>query len=250
MSQIQNAGNVSIYAIPKAKDPPSDALARFLSKYTSFPKVATLTKDNSTRKFIQEWNTTLDTANQKPTLVDAAPALSAFMAVKDADELAAVDITAQLSSTLLSYQVAPKLELILDKESKISHESLSTQIEACLGSGEGTTAKGPDLRVWEKGPKSLSSIDWMFVEFCYSPLVISCSNKSPTAYELKYNASSTLDNITDPNPEYALLIALQAMLLPQLKDGVLTKDAYAAAPMKARLQSRCGFQPTALLYPS
>jgi len=51
----------------------------------------------------------------------------------------------------LSYYVALKLETILDRETKISHEQFATQIEARLGSGEGETAKGPDMKVWGKG---------------------------------------------------------------------------------------------------
>lgn len=53
--------------------------------------------------------------------------------------------------------MAPKLESILDKESKVTHEALSVQIEARLGSGEGDNAKGPDMKVWGKG-KDLANV--------------------------------------------------------------------------------------------
>ena len=71
--------------------------------------------------------------------------------------------TALLSSTLLKYHVAPKLEAILDKESKTSHDTLSAQIETRLGSGEGENAKGPDMKVWwkAKGLENVSS------QFCW-----------------------------------------------------------------------------------
>ena len=59
--------------------------------------------------------------------------------------------SAALTSTLLKYHVAPKLESILDKEAKISHEMFAAQVEARLGSGEGSSAKGPDMKVWNKG---------------------------------------------------------------------------------------------------
>src|SRR6266481_5718842 len=58
---------------------------------------------------------------------------------------------ANLTVTLLTHYVALKLETILDRETKISHEQFATQIEARLGSGEGETAKGPDMKVWGKG---------------------------------------------------------------------------------------------------
>ena len=58
---------------------------------------------------------------------------------------------ANLTVTLLTHYVALKLETILDRETKISHEQFATQIEARLRSGEGETAKGPDMKVWRKG---------------------------------------------------------------------------------------------------
>jgi hypothetical protein len=51
--------------------------------------------------------------------------------------------------------------MILDKEVKISHEMFSAQIEARLGSGEGSSAKGPDMKVWNKG-KGLSDVGVSF----------------------------------------------------------------------------------------
>lgn len=65
-----------------------------------------------------------------------------------------------MTSTLLKYLVAPKLESILDKESKITHDMLAAQIESRLGSGEGSTAKGPDMKVWSKG-KGLEKVSFI-----------------------------------------------------------------------------------------
>ena len=50
-----------------------------------------------------------------------------------------------------------KLESILDKEAEITHDMLAAQIEARLGSGEGSSAKGPDMKVWSKG-KGLDNV--------------------------------------------------------------------------------------------
>jgi len=85
---------------------------------------------------------------------------------------------------------------------------LAAQIEARLGSGEGSTAKGPDMKVWSKG-KNLENvcyvnscvgrfliaekIDWPSVEFCYPPIIISKSSKS--GYDLRYTVESSDDNI-------------------------------------------------------
>ena len=120
--------------------------------------------------------------------------------------------SAALTSTLLKYHVALKLESILDKEAKISHEMFAAQVEARLGSGDGSSAKGPDMKVWNKG-KGLDDvgvsysvrnigcltcacvfqIDWQMVEFCYPPIIISRSSKS--GYDLRYTVESSNDNI-------------------------------------------------------
>ena len=56
-----------------------------------------------------------------------------------------------MTSGLLTHYITVKLETILDKEAKISHEQFAGQIEARLGSGEGNEAKGQDMKVWSKG---------------------------------------------------------------------------------------------------
>ncbi|KAJ3517783.1 hypothetical protein NLJ89_g277 [Agrocybe chaxingu] len=167
-----------------------------------------------------------------------------------------IQTAAALTSTLLKYHVAPKLESILDKESKITHDQLATQIEARLGSGEGKEARGPDVKVWSKG-KGLDNVDWPSVEFCYPPIIISKSSKS--GYDLRYTVESSEDNIAhkgvflvafgmryksystnvgrtfivDPNPnqeaQYGILLSLQAELLTFMKDGVSARDVYQHA---------------------
>lgn len=68
---------------------------------------------------------------------------------------------ANLTSTLLAHHVAVKLETILDREAKISHEAFASQIEGRLGYGEGDNAKGPDMRVWQRG-KGLNDVSYLF----------------------------------------------------------------------------------------
>ena len=60
-------------------------------------------------------------------------------------------IASNLTSTLLNHHIAPKLEMILDREAKITHEAFAAQIESRLGSGAGENARGPDMKVWSKG---------------------------------------------------------------------------------------------------
>lgn len=114
----------------------------------------------------------MEAAGGQPEQVEMGPALSSMMAVKDDEELVRlsrsefslcfdlilitkfqklVRTAANLTSTLLTHYIAVKLETILDKEGKISHEQFAAQIEARLGSGEGDNAKGPDMKTWSKG---------------------------------------------------------------------------------------------------
>ncbi|PPQ86867.1 hypothetical protein CVT25_012586 [Psilocybe cyanescens] len=259
LSQIENAVksiNIEILARPKGKDVASDALPKFLAAYTSAKRVGSLIKESPSGKLVSEWQGLVNESPSKPELVDVAPAISALLAVKDEEELKWTQTAANLTSTLLKYHVALKLESILDKESKITHDMLAAQIETRLGSGEGSTAKGPDMKVWSKG-KGLENIDWPSVEFCYPPIIISKSSKS--GYDLRYTVESSDDNIAhkgvflvafgmryrsystnigrtfivDPNPDqeaqYNLLLSLQSELLSFMKDGVSTRDAYQHA---------------------
>jgi hypothetical protein len=73
---------------------------------------------------------------------------------------------------LLVHHIVLKLEMILDKEAKITHEQFATQIEARLGSGEGEVAKGPDMKVWSKG-RGLNDVRQLLFQTCsYISLVV------------------------------------------------------------------------------
>ncbi|KAH9951270.1 FACT complex subunit SPT16 [Amylocystis lapponica] len=259
LSQIKGSGApvpIDIYVQARAKDPPTDALPRFLEAYTGHERVGTLMKEKHSGKFVDEWTKALEGAAKKPNVVDMSAAVSAFMAVKDEDELKTIRIAANLTSTLLTHHVVQKLETILDREAKISHEAFAGQIESRLGYGEGDNAKGPDMKVWSKG-RGLSDVDWSSTEFCYTPVIQSQSTK--TGYDLGPAAESSPDNIAhrgvilvgvgmryksycanlgrsyivDPTKEqeaiYSLLLSLQNEMLGLLKDGVIARDMYQRA---------------------
>ncbi|PFH49104.1 hypothetical protein AMATHDRAFT_195429 [Amanita thiersii Skay4041] len=259
LAQIEDSKGVvpiEIFSQAKGKDAQNDAMPKFLAAYTSKSRIGSITKESHSGKLVAEWEKLVMESSTKPELVDISSAISALMAVKDEDELKAAQTAAALTTTLLKHHVAPKLESILDREAKITHEMLSAQVEARLGSGEGNSAKGPDMKVWSKG-KGLQDVDWQLVEFCYPPIIISKSSK--TGYDLRYTAQSTEDNIAhkgvllvsfglryksysanvgrtfivDPNPDqesqYNLLLLLQNELLGFIKDGVTARDAYQFA---------------------
>ena len=62
-------------------------MPKFLEAYIAHQRVGALLKENHTGKLVDEWNAVVHEAATKPELVDMAPAVSSFMAVKDEDEL-------------------------------------------------------------------------------------------------------------------------------------------------------------------
>jgi hypothetical protein len=79
---------VEIFTLAKSKEPPTDALPRFLSAFTSNRRIGHLSKETYTGKLIDEWDAALAASNNKPEMVDIAFPISTFMAVKDDEELA------------------------------------------------------------------------------------------------------------------------------------------------------------------
>jgi nucleosome binding factor SPN SPT16 subunit len=218
---------VELLVQAKGKDAPSEALTKFSELYLSRKRVGCLIKEAHSGKLLAEWDKLISQSSVKPELVDLGPALSGFMSVKDADELVRIASSdkspassltmaiqkiirkgADLTSTLLTHHIAVKLEAILDREAKITHDAFAAQIEMRLGSGEGDDAKGPDMRVWSKG-KGLgdvsfqhvdivscstgTQVDWLSTEFCYSPIIQSQNTKS--GYDLRSTAESSKDDM-------------------------------------------------------
>jgi len=55
--------------------------------FTSNKRIGTLSKETYAGKLIDEWNNVLAASDKKPEMVDIAPSISTFMAVKDDEEL-------------------------------------------------------------------------------------------------------------------------------------------------------------------
>jgi hypothetical protein len=89
------------------------------------------------------------------------------------DEQRTIRAASSLTSTLLAHHIAAKLEMILDRETKLTHEAFAAQIESRIGAGD----KGPDMKVWSKG-KGLNNVRRV-------PMV------SPQAFELTLRGRST-----------------------------------------------------------
>jgi nucleosome binding factor SPN SPT16 subunit len=99
----------------KAKEPPSDALPKFVEAYTSFKRVGSLVKEACTGKLMTEWEQGVSKADKKPELVDMAPALSAFMAVKDEEEMVCLRIASgsQRSSNAQCRNASVRRQILL-----------------------------------------------------------------------------------------------------------------------------------------
>lgn len=259
LQQLKSAAtsnNIEIFALAKAKEPANDALPKFAAVFGELKKAGHVLKDVPTGKFADDWTAAVAGLAQKPEMIDVTPAVSTVLSVKDEEELKLVRAAANLTSTLMSHHIASRLEIILDKETRISHAAFAEQIEARLGAGEGDNARGPDMKVWSKG-RGLSDIDYNSAEFVYTPIIQSRSTAN--GYDLRSSAESTPDLlahkgvvlisvgmkykgycanlgrtfIVDPTKEqervYQLLLQLQGELLQKMSDGTPAKDVYGHA---------------------
>ena len=94
---------VEILAQAKPKDPPSDALPKFVDLYISQKRVGSLLKETHTGKLVGEWDKRLAEATEKPELVEIFQAISTFMSQKDEEELVRASTTSCLFIPLSLY---------------------------------------------------------------------------------------------------------------------------------------------------
>lgn len=91
--------------------------------------------------FAKEWNSNQDSANvaglQKVIdesdvveTVDVAIGFGLALGVKDDEELDLIKKSSVLSNKVLKHGIIPRLEEVIDKEEKITHEALAEEIEA------------------------------------------------------------------------------------------------------------------------
>jgi len=103
-----------------------------------------------------------------------------------------------LTRTLLQHHIAPKLETIVDRQTKISHEGFAALIEGRLGSDD----KPPDMKVWEKG--NLGKV-------CSgSPGYITSIHLYSSPFRLTGNLSnSVIQPLSNPRPPPAMILSSQ-----------------------------------------
>ncbi|KAF8337624.1 FACT complex subunit SPT16 [Cantharellus anzutake] len=248
---------IKVIARARAKEPPNNAMPELLEKMASSKRIGLAIKEKHTGKLVDEWEKLLAEPGRKEQFefIECGPILSSAMASKDEDELKLVRTASHLASALLAHSFVPKLETILDNQSKIAHIRLADYIENRLGAPDGS--KGPDMRVFNKSKHLGPDVDYSMVEVTYTPIIQSRNTK--TGYDLKPSATSSEDNmavsgvilssigvkykaycaqvgrsfLVDPTKEqdqnYTFLLSLQQELLSKMHDGAVAKDVYATA---------------------
>jgi len=220
--------------------------------------VACLNKEKPLGDFAALWRAAL-AAEEGLAQVELAPALALLLASKDSAELNCIKRAAVFSAVLLTKQLVPRIEGVIDEEARVSHEALAQETEDAFGD-----------------PKKLGlNLSAENLEPCYSPIIQSggAYNLKPSAYSNNANLASggtiTLSLgarfksycsnvgrtlLINPSKEqeknYKLLSELQIEAIDALKVGeklsavhaaVLSKLRNKAAHLEKHLTRDCGF---------
>lgn len=203
-------------------------------------------KDAPQGKLADDW--TAATTDNSITLTDVTPAMATVLAPKDDRELGHHTVAARLCSTVMSAYFKPKMEAVIDKGTKLTHEYFATLVEEKLGND----AKEPDQKVWSKN-KQLAGIDFQTADWVYTPII-----QSGGKYDLKVSAESNQDNLKagviiasmgikfreycsniartfmigphkSQESNYTFLLEVQQAVLAKMHEGVSIDRVYAAA---------------------
>lgn len=170
-------------------------------------------------------------------LVDATHGLALVMAVKDESERDLIKKSSVLSNKVMKHGFVKRLEDIIEEETKITHETFSSEIEAII----------------DDPNKIKLNVPTDDVQPCYFPII-----QSGGKYELKVSAQSTSDSLAhdiivvslgaryklycsniartflvDPpkkvSKNYEILLEVQDACLAALQPGNPLKSVYKAA---------------------
>ncbi|ELU40200.1 FACT complex subunit SPT16 [Rhizoctonia solani AG-1 IA] len=253
---------IQIFIMAKAKDGPNEAPKQLAEALGSVKRLGGLPKEQQTGKIVDDWNKTLEEHLGKPEIVDIAAAIGSIMAIKDEEELvsALLGMFATTNVFATEKRAHGRLELILDRQSTISHESFAKQLETRLGS-EG---KEPDMRVWSKNKhlanvSSIISLSVDVSDLVSSKRLISHQRNSRISLSFNHETRDTIyalqpsqalnllhtrvlylelsvfgtkaiqHTLAEQEGIYSFVLSLQAELLSKLRDGTPAKDVYAHA---------------------
>lgn len=192
--------------------------------------------------FVQEWKTAFADISKEVEEVDISQTLSAVMAVKDENELRAINNASKASAVVMQDYFIDYMSEILDKEKKITHKAISDKIADKLD----------DDKFWRTA-KMPANFDSMQLDWSLSPIVMSGGNfnlkltSDPDDANLHagvvlcalgfryqtYSSTVARTYMVDPNKAqesaYKLLLNVHEAVIKELRDGVVAKDVYAKA---------------------
>lgn len=196
----------------------------------------------ATAPFVQEWKTAFGDISKDVEEVDIAQTLSTVMAVKDENELRAINNAAKASAAVMQDYFIDYMSDILDKDKKITHKAMSDKVGDKL----------EDEKFW-RGVKMPPGFDSLQLDWSLSPTVMSGGN-----FDLKLNSEPDDNNLhsgvvlcalgfryqtysslvartymVDPNKSqesaYKLLLNVHEAVIKEMRDGVVAKDVWAKA---------------------
>nr|ODO02764.1 FACT complex subunit SPT16 [Cryptococcus depauperatus CBS 7855] len=207
-------------------------------------KIGTLPKDKPEGKIVDEWNSAIENKSDLES-VDVSIPISAVLAIRDGEDLKTVITSSKLTSTVMVNYFKSKMESIIDRGTKMTHDSLAQLIEEKIGNDE----KEPDAKLWKKNP-ALGDIDFTACEYVFPPII-----QSGGHYDLRVTATSDSDNLRPGvilanmgiryknyctsmgrtfliNPSkkqetyYSILLETRKEALKQLKTGTIASEVY------------------------
>jgi nucleosome binding factor SPN SPT16 subunit len=216
-----------------------DASSSTPAKVGVLMKERSMNKESGDKSIVQAYEGKLEENVEAKSieLVDATHGLALVMAVKDESERDLIKKSSVLSNKVMKHGFVKRLEDIIEEETKITHETFSSEIEAII----------------DDPNKIKLNVPTDDVQPCYFPII-----QSGGKYELKVSAQSTSDSLAhdiivvslgaryklycsniartflvDPpkkvSKNYEILLEVQEACLAALQPGNPLKSVYKAA---------------------
>jgi nucleosome binding factor SPN SPT16 subunit len=148
----------------------------------------------------------------------------------------------------MSHYFKTKMEALIDRGTKITHETFAQLIEEKIGNDE----KAADMKLWNKNPQ-LKAVDFTNTDWVFSPII-----QSGGDYDLRVSAYSNESNLApgvilsslgiryksycasmgrtfmiSPSKKqeanFQILLEVRQEVIKMLKDGAIVKDVYNRA---------------------
>lgn len=131
LAQLKASNGIELEVVVRPKDAAearkatADFFARFASSNDT-TRFGHFVKDAPKGKIADEWKAAVDGAGKTVEFTDVTPAMSSIMGPKDPKELEYHTMSARLCSTVMQHYFKPKMQSLLDKGTKMTHETLAS----------------------------------------------------------------------------------------------------------------------------